>query len=371
MTCVGTQRINLSQKIMEALNFELFDISKEDMVEAGNSIQASEILTKLVKSASNLALNSMPTFIRRKRILTAAGVAPLTVDTNSAIDKSSSSTSTRTTTSLYKSVKTIGGLLAHQGKVIIGGIVSAYNGGTEESGKHPPSWDIISTFAFHWIRNTIRYPGHNMKAIRRGEELGNSILNMVPKGVSIVPAQFTVNQSLLLWYERAGLLYQQKTETWRYPVPREHPECHETLYNIFGEWVNPDLLAQYLPKKRRSFVKNSSIPFTRKVILYLHGGAYILGSAKLYRSLTALLAKESGHPVLAIDYRRAPEYPFPAGLHDAFAAYMWLLKPSHPMFSGDVVATHEPYSPQDIIISGDSAGPLNNMHQYQMLTNFL
>ena len=342
---------------MEAIWFELFEIKREDLLdmnEDGGDTQATSLLTKLARSASNLALNSMPRFMRKRALTAAAGNRPLTVDTSRSADKSSNSS----TSSLFKSVKTIGGLLAHQSSVIIGGIASVYNGGTKEFGKNPPSWDVISTFAFHWIRSTIRYPGHNMKTIRKGEELGNSILNMVPKGVTIGLVQFAVNQSLLMWYEKAGLPYQQKTETWRYPVPREYPECDDETHTILGEWVNPDLLAQYDPQGHRSFVdKNSSSPLApRKVILYLHGGAYILGSAKLYRPLTALLAKESGHPVLAVDYRRAPEYPFPAGLHDAFAAYMWLLKPRHPMFAGEAVASHEPYRPEDIIISGDSAG---------------
>ena len=85
----------------------------------------------------------------------------------------------------------------------------------------------------------------------------------------------------------------------------------------------------------------------------IKGGAYIFGNAKLYRSLTGVLAKNTGHPVLAINYRRAPEYPFPAGLHDALAAYIWLLQPDNPMFLSQD-SHHEPYRPCDIIISGDS-----------------
>lgn len=93
-----------------------------------------------------------------------------------------------------------------------------------------------------------------------------------------------------------------------------------------------------------------------QVIYYLHGGAYIVGTAAMYRNLTSLLAKECGCPIFALNYRLAPEYPFPAGLHDALAGYLWLINPTHPMFKKELSNTHEAFSPEDVIISGDSAG---------------
>ncbi|MFC1960123.1 alpha/beta hydrolase [Chloroflexota bacterium] len=78
------------------------------------------------------------------------------------------------------------------------------------------------------------------------------------------------------------------------------------------------------------------------VILYLHGGAYTAGSPTLYRGLTSRLALASGTRALSIDYRLAPEHPFPAALDDALAAYRGLLE------SG--------IKPQNIIVVGDSAG---------------
>jgi epsilon-lactone hydrolase len=77
-------------------------------------------------------------------------------------------------------------------------------------------------------------------------------------------------------------------------------------------------------------------------ILYLHGGGYVIGSPSLYRHLTWRLAKAAHARLLAIDYRLAPEYPFPAALDDATAAYKWLLK------SGA--------DAREIAIIGDSAG---------------
>ena len=78
------------------------------------------------------------------------------------------------------------------------------------------------------------------------------------------------------------------------------------------------------------------------VILYLHGGAYALGSINTHRAFIARLSRATGMRALALDYRLAPEHPFPAALEDATAAYRWLLT--------------QGTDPSQIIIAGDSAG---------------
>src|SRR5262249_20511264 len=60
-------------------------------------------------------------------------------------------------------------------------------------------------------------------------------------------------------------------------------------------------------------------------VLFLHGGAFIIGSPALYRHVTWRIATATRARVLAVDYRLAPEHPFPAALDDAAAAYRWLL----------------------------------------------
>lgn len=62
-----------------------------------------------------------------------------------------------------------------------------------------------------------------------------------------------------------------------------------------------------------------------RTILYLHGGGYVIGSARGHRALTAGLAQATGAPVFAPDYRLAPEHPFPAALQDVVSAYRHLL----------------------------------------------
>lgn len=60
-------------------------------------------------------------------------------------------------------------------------------------------------------------------------------------------------------------------------------------------------------------------------LLYIHGGAYVVGSPRSHRSLTVRLAELTGCVVLAIDYRLMPEHPRLAGIEDCRAAYRWLL----------------------------------------------
>jgi acetyl esterase/lipase len=80
----------------------------------------------------------------------------------------------------------------------------------------------------------------------------------------------------------------------------------------------------------------------RRVVLYLHGGGYVSGSIAVYRSLAGRLARAASARILTIDYRLAPEHPFPAAVDDAVAAYRWLLE--------------QDVSPARIALAGDSAG---------------
>jgi phosphinothricin tripeptide acetyl hydrolase len=79
-----------------------------------------------------------------------------------------------------------------------------------------------------------------------------------------------------------------------------------------------------------------------RVVLYLHGGGYVIGSPRSHRHLAAAIAGAAGASALLLDYRLAPEHPFPAAVEDATAAYRWLLD--------------QATAPERIVIAGDSAG---------------
>jgi acetyl esterase/lipase len=74
----------------------------------------------------------------------------------------------------------------------------------------------------------------------------------------------------------------------------------------------------------------------------LHGSGYLICSARTNRGFASHLSEYSGMPAFAIDYRLAPEHPFPAAEDDALAAYRWLLSQGH--------------DPARIVVAGDSAG---------------
>lgn len=78
------------------------------------------------------------------------------------------------------------------------------------------------------------------------------------------------------------------------------------------------------------------------VLLYIHGGGFIYGLSSLHLEMTAYLAKKMGIRVLMVDYRLAPEHPFPAALDNCVTAYRWLLQQGFPS--------------DHIAIAGDSAG---------------
>lgn len=79
----------------------------------------------------------------------------------------------------------------------------------------------------------------------------------------------------------------------------------------------------------------------RGVVLYLHGGAYGVGSIRSHRAMLERLADASGAALLAIEYRLAPEHPCPAAIEDVVAAWRWLL---------------ERVPPESVVLAGDSAG---------------
>jgi acetyl esterase/lipase len=108
------------------------------------------------------------------------------------------------------------------------------------------------------------------------------------------------------------------------PVPPD-VRCEEVdAAGVRAEWLTPTDAA------------------TDRVLLHLHGGGYVVGSLRTVRQLAARIALASGLRCLSVDYRLAPEHPFPAAVEDATAAYRWLVGTG--------------LDPSNVVLSGDSAG---------------
>jgi len=114
---------------------------------------------------------------------------------------------------------------------------------------------------------------------------------------------------------------------WDSRFARVDPSMHRTplaAEGLAGEWIEgPD-----------------SHP--DRILLYLHGGAFMFRWPGIYSAMVARLCMHLKARALMIDYRLAPEHPFPAAADDCHAAYRWLLAQGH--------------DPRSIVVGGDSAG---------------
>jgi acetyl esterase len=81
-------------------------------------------------------------------------------------------------------------------------------------------------------------------------------------------------------------------------------------------------------------------------IVYFHGGGFVMGDLDTHDAVCRTLTNESGCRVLSVEYRRAPEHPFPAAIEDAFAATKWI----------EENATELEIDPNGVAVAGDSAG---------------
>ncbi|WOO81222.1 AB hydrolase superfamily protein [Vanrija pseudolonga] len=86
-----------------------------------------------------------------------------------------------------------------------------------------------------------------------------------------------------------------------------------------------------------------------RCILYIHGGAYYWGSINTHRYSIWRYARKINGRCFAVNYRKAPQYPFPCAIQDCLAAWLYLVDPPPG-------AEHKPVDPKNIVIAGDSAG---------------
>ena len=126
---------------------------------------------------------------------------------------------------------------------------------------------------------------------------------------------FTTVEEFRVWYEQF---------TAQFELPEDAVFEQVGAGGVSAEWISTPGVAE------------------DRVVMYLHGGGYMIGSMRTHRSPLSYLSRASDARVLGLNYRLAPEHPFPAAVEDSVAAYRWLLA--------------EGVSPRRIAIGGDSCG---------------
>ncbi|MDD6307274.1 MAG: alpha/beta hydrolase [Clostridiales bacterium] len=123
-------------------------------------------------------------------------------------------------------------------------------------------------------------------------------------------------------------------------------ELRKKISGAEPPWKCPDCFQMTvieMEKFQMELLTAKESPNTEKIILQLHGGGYVGAMRNAYRMFAGLYSEVShGMSVLTVDYRVAPEHPYPAALEDAYAAYCYLLD--------------EGWFSEQIILAGDSAG---------------
>ncbi|MBC7273042.1 alpha/beta hydrolase [Streptomyces albogriseolus] len=120
------------------------------------------------------------------------------------------------------------------------------------------------------------------------------------------------------------------------------------LRSLFDEWHQPTLEPEGVTYRSGAVAGVEGIwalpvdADASKVIMYTHGGGFSVGSAASHRKLAGHLAKALNTTAFVVDYRRAPEHPFPAQIEDAAAVYRALLD--------------QGFASRNVLTAGDSAG---------------
>lgn len=130
---------------------------------------------------------------------------------------------------------------------------------------------------------------------------------------------------------------------------------HYKSFRLFQRVVNPPIAPVYKKLDDTIYYNGKEIPvrvflpedqIDNKVLLFFHGGGWVTGDIDSYTNLCSRLANETNRRVISVDYRLAPEYPFPSGLEDCYYVTKYLFNHLHILSCSE----------DDIYLIGDSAG---------------
>ncbi|KAK0200269.1 Alpha/Beta hydrolase protein [Desarmillaria ectypa] len=196
-------------------------------------------------------------------------------------------------------------------------------------GPRKKSWGIQMTLMSSLMRNAGQHTDlMDVPSIRMFMGMGG--MGPAPPDALVTPVTFRVKKRRL-----RGILEEfDRQETGKRELSGEWVVGKRTWNRLQTEWK----AAQIGESGSHTFAKK-----TERVMLYIHGGAYYVGSASEKRVISVPLAQYTDSRVFSLDYRLAPETHFPGPLHDAVIGYFRLIDDLH-------------IPPENIIICGDSAG---------------
>ncbi len=149
-----------------------------------------------------------------------------------------------------------------------------------------------------------------------------------------------LTRSLLRAISKHEMDLQQEYGTVRRLERLSHPYLKQVIDNHMDRVV-------HLPDRDilvRTFSRDGAIA---PVLLFFHGGGFVIGNFQSYSNVCATLAAQTGWKVVSVDYRLAPEHKFPAGVEDCYAVTQEILRHCEDWFQ---------VSPEQVVLIGDSAG---------------
>jgi len=122
------------------------------------------------------------------------------------------------------------------------------------------------------------------------------------------------------------------------------PELRKGFERFFRDFSsNPELgVSEVFPAGVPGYIIAAPGAISKNLVLFFHGGGFSMGSTRDHLDLCGKLSEACGCRILSLDYRLAPEHPFPGAVEDGYNAYLWLLEHG--------------YKPENLALSGISAG---------------
>ncbi|GIK05532.1 hypothetical protein Aspvir_009645 [Aspergillus viridinutans] len=205
-----------------------------------------------------------------------------------------------------------------------------------KSRRTKPTVHISYDEAIHVIRQFLNYAAkHTVEDIQAFTAQRVPAPHWVKTTKVLIPEQYLSSAATALINQLGpkGIALVGGEKWWQWRGPSE---------DLKGEWI--EMKSDYQERNR-----SNNHPSGKRIMLYLHGGAYFFGSVETHRyqlqrharKLKGRVFARELRPVTEAEYRLAPQFPFPCALQDCLAAYLFLLNE---------------HDPTEIIFAGDSAG---------------